>query len=105
MNPIDLTFAALSDPTRRLVVERLSARGGASATELAGELPVTRQAIVKHLVALGGAGLVTGERSGRHKRYRLTPEPMAEAVNWMTEVGAEWDSRLAALRRVVGDDR
>lgn len=103
MSSINHVFSALSDPTRRQVIERLVARGGASATELAEELPVSRQAIAKHLLALNEAGLVTSEQSGRQKRYRLTPQPMGEVVGWMDEVGAQWDSRLGALRREVGD--
>lgn len=103
MSSINHVFSALSDPTRRQVIERLVARGGASATELAEELPVSRQAIAKHLLALNEAGLVTSEQSGRQKRYRLTPQPMGEVVGWMAEVGAQWDARLGALRREVGD--
>jgi ArsR family transcriptional regulator, cadmium/lead-responsive transcriptional repressor len=103
VSSINHVFSALSDPTRRQVIERLVARGGASATELAEELPVSRQAIAKHLLALNEAGLVTSEQSGRQKRYRLTPQPMGEVVGWMDEVGAQWDSRLGALRREVGD--
>lgn len=95
---IDAVFSALSDPTRRQVIRCLSEAPG-TATELAGRLPVTRQAVAKHLAALDEAGLVTGERSGREVRYRLTPSPMTEAVGWMTEVGAEWDLRLEALRK------
>lgn len=101
---IDAVFTALSDPTRRRVVECLSATGGASATELAEQVPVSRQAIVKHLHALNDAGLVTTEPAGRHKRYRLTPQPMGQAMTWMTEVGAQWDARLDALRRTITDD-
>ena len=104
MSSIDEVFAALSDPTRRRVIERLSATGGASATELAEGLPVSRQAIVKHLLALDEAGLVTTERAGRQKRYRLTPEPMGDAVGWMTEVGAQWDERLTALARLIAEE-
>ncbi|HYU58170.1 MAG TPA: metalloregulator ArsR/SmtB family transcription factor [Actinomycetota bacterium] len=93
-------FQALSDPTRRAVVRALSEHGeGATATELAGEFLVTRQAVSKHLAALAEAGLVESERIGRAVRYRLTPRPMAEAMGWMAGVGAEWDERLAALRR------
>src|SRR5205085_7600216 len=76
-------FSALADPSRRFVVETLAARGSATATELAGELPVTRQAVAKHLAALGEAGLVSSSRSGRETRYRLTPEPLADALGWM----------------------
>ena len=93
-------FAALADPTRRQVVQAL-AGGDATATELAAQFPVTRQAVVKHLGALGEAGLVDAERAGREVRYRLNPAPMAGAMAWMAAIGAEWDSRLAALDRHV----
>jgi DNA-binding transcriptional ArsR family regulator len=92
-------FSALSDPTRREVVRQLSAGGPVTATELAGRLPVSRQAVAKHLEALARAGLVSTERSGRELRYRLTPAPLETAMSWMASVGAEWDERLAALRR------
>jgi ArsR family transcriptional regulator, cadmium/lead-responsive transcriptional repressor len=92
-------FEALGDPTRREVVRRLAEGGPASATQLASELPVSRQAVAKHLAALEDAGLVEGEREGRERRFRLTPAPLSEAAAWMTEVGAEWDRRLHRLRR------
>jgi DNA-binding transcriptional ArsR family regulator len=91
-------FSALADPTRREVVLRLSRDGATTASRLADALPVTRQAIAKHLAALEEAGLVASERVGREQRFRLTPGPMAEAVTWMTSVGAEWDERLSRLR-------
>jgi DNA-binding transcriptional ArsR family regulator len=81
------------------VLRSVAARGTATATELTGEVAVSRQAVVKHLQALAEAGLVAAERQGREQRYRLTPEPMAAAVEWMAEVGARWDSRLDRLRR------
>jgi DNA-binding transcriptional ArsR family regulator len=92
-------FSALSDPHRRFVVEALAERGDATATELASELPVTRQAVAKHLSALREAGLVEATRAGRETRYHLTPEPLGEAVSWIDRVGEQWDARLAALRR------
>jgi DNA-binding transcriptional ArsR family regulator len=92
-------FAALSDPTRRRVVELIGKRGEASASQLATELPVSRQAIQKHLASLAEAGLVADRRAGREVRYRLTPAPMSEAMSWMATVGGEWDDRLAALKR------
>lgn len=92
-------FSALADPTRRRVIDHLSRKGPASATELAGTLPVSRQAVAKHLALLEEAGLVAGEWAGRERRFRLTPGPMADAVSWMTAVGSEWDARLDALRR------
>jgi DNA-binding transcriptional ArsR family regulator len=95
----DEIFAALSDPTRRAVVELIGERGEATASELARELPVSRQAVQKHLSSLAAAGLVADRREGREVRYRLTPAPMSEAMSWMATVGGEWDARLAALRR------
>ena len=99
MSQVDAVFAALSDPTRRSVIRSLSERGPTTATELAGELPVTRQAVSKHLAALEEAGLVSSSVRGRSRRYRLTPGPLAEAMGWMADVGAQWDDRLEALRR------
>ena len=95
----DQVFAALSDATRRHVLELIGSRGEASATQLARELPVSRQAVNKHLASLAGAGLVAERRAGREVLYRLTPAPMNEAVGWMTRVGGEWDGRLASLQR------
>ncbi|HEX2234145.1 MAG TPA: metalloregulator ArsR/SmtB family transcription factor [Thermoleophilaceae bacterium] len=95
----DAVFGALSDPTRRRLLSLLDDRGEASATELARDLPVSRQAVVKHLGALAGAGLVSSRRKGREVRFRPTPEPMSEAMAWMTTVGAEWDDRLTKLQR------
>jgi DNA-binding transcriptional ArsR family regulator len=96
---VDAVFAALSDPTRRHVLDEIGRRGGATATELAADLPVTRQAVAKHLGVLAGAHLVDASRSGRENRYRVTPAPLGDAIDWMAQVGAEWDTRLARLRR------
>jgi DNA-binding transcriptional ArsR family regulator len=91
-------FDALADPNRRYVLEALAQRDTATATELAAEMPVTRQAVAKHLAALNEAGLVESRREGRETRYELTPGPLATAMDWMAGVGAEWDSRLAKLK-------
>lgn len=99
---IDMVFSALSDPTRREVIERISEEDGVSASQLATRLPVTRQAVAKHLAALSEAGLVAGERHGKQKLYRLTPGPMEDVMSWMAQVGAEWDDRLHALQRHLG---
>jgi DNA-binding transcriptional ArsR family regulator len=85
-DPLDQVFSALADPSRRHVLGYLADHGTATATELTGELPMTRQAVAKHLATLSDAGLVEGERQGRETRYRLT------------QTGEEWDDRLDALR-------
>jgi DNA-binding transcriptional ArsR family regulator len=97
--PEDSVFSALSDPGRRRLVETLAGRESASLTELASQLPVSRQAVSKHLKALGDAGLVSASRAGRETRYRLTPAALAEAIAWMERVGTQWDARLTRLRR------
>lgn len=91
-------FNALGDPTRRRLVAHLSSLGAASCTELSRVLPISRQAVSKHLDLLAEAGLVSSRRHGRAVVYRLTPKPFADAVSWMTHVGAQWDDRLDALR-------
>jgi DNA-binding transcriptional ArsR family regulator len=101
-SPTDRVFAALSDRTRRDVLERIGAAGEASATQLARDLPVSRQAIAKHLSSLAAAGLIADRRAGREVLYRVTPAPMSGAMSWMATVGAEWDDRLASLRRHLG---
>ncbi|MGH9027116.1 MAG: ArsR/SmtB family transcription factor [Acidimicrobiia bacterium] len=94
---VGAVFAALADPTRRELLDRL-ARTPANATELAAPLPVSRQAVVKHLQALSEAGLVAGERHGREVRWSVTPGPLADAMSWMVDVGGQWDRRLARLK-------
>jgi DNA-binding transcriptional ArsR family regulator len=94
---VDLVFSALADPTRRRLVATLARQPALTASHLAGELPITRQAVAKHLAALDRAGLVEGRREGRETRYRLTPEPMDEAMAWMAAAGARWDASLARL--------
>ncbi len=98
---LDAVFSALADPTRRGLVARLVSEGPHTATELAGDLPMTRQAVVHHLQALNDAGLVDARRDGREVRYRATPEPLAGAVTWMLDAGARWDRRLERLRAQV----
>ena len=94
---VEAVFTALADPSRRFLVERLAAGGNATPTELAGELPVSRQAVAKHLASLEAAGLVHGTRIGRNTVYRLDPAPLLAATDWIAQVGAEWDQRLTAL--------
>jgi DNA-binding transcriptional ArsR family regulator len=99
--PPEAVFTALADPTRRALMTRLSERGPATASDLARELPISRQAIAKHFVALEEAGLVMGERAGREHRYRLTPGPLTDAMSWMAGVGAAWDDRLSRLHELM----
>jgi ArsR family transcriptional regulator, cadmium/lead-responsive transcriptional repressor len=94
-------FAALADPTRRQIAKLLGEQGQLTPTELAGQLPITRQAVTKHLGALHEAGLVRSARHGRETRYRLTPRPFEAAALWMAALGAEWDERLEALRGLI----
>ena len=96
---VDAVFDALADPTRRRVVETLARGGTVTASGLACELPIRRQAVSKHLNALRGADLVTSTRIGRETHYKLRPDPLDEAAHWIQMVSAEWDDRLEALRR------
>jgi len=95
-------FAALADPTRRLVLSTLIAEGATTVPALTARLPMSRQAVAKHMATLGAAGLVTGDRgTGREIRYRLAPGAIAPAAAWIREAEAAWDGRLERLRRRV----
>jgi DNA-binding transcriptional ArsR family regulator len=94
-------FAALADPTRRAVLHSIASGEASTATELAARLPVTRQAVQKHLALLESARLVDAERVGRETRFQATPAPLTDAIAWMTAVGGQWDDRLAALGKAV----
>jgi DNA-binding transcriptional ArsR family regulator len=95
-------FGALADPTRRALLAAIADQPAATATQLASELPISRQAVIKHLTALADAGLLDRERSGREVRYRMTPEPLSDAVSWIAEVGEQWDQRMAKIERQLG---
>ena len=94
-------FAALADPTRLEVLSRLANGGPATATELSAAMPVTRQAVTKHLAALDAAGLVERHPAGREVRYTFDPEPLGDLVKWVENVGDTWDRRLGRLSRSV----
>jgi len=96
----DAVFAALGDPTRRHLVETLAA-SPATATALARDLPISRQAVAKHLAMLSAAELVATERRGRETRYTLRPEPLREVSRWIDAVGEEWTDRLSRLERSI----
>jgi len=97
-------FFALGDPTRLSVVRKLGSGGALTATALAGGAKVTRQAIVKHLQVLEGAGLVTHEKRGREVLYALEPQRLADARAFLDLVSASWDRALQRLRRLVEQD-
>jgi len=93
-------FAALTDPIRRSVLDTLARRGPATVSELASRLPITRQAVAKHLAQLVEAGLLRAdEPDGRRVRYRVDPAPVQAALRWLTALATEWDDRFDALRR------
>jgi DNA-binding transcriptional ArsR family regulator len=98
---VDEVFAALADPTRRQVLDAVAAHGEATATMLATELPVSRQAVVKHLAILDRAGLVTGARQGREMRYTVRPERLDTTARWMAKVAADWDTRLEKIKQLA----
>lgn len=92
-------FAALADPTRRTILAGLAADGPATATDLAQRLPITRQAIAKHLTLLADAGLVTAEPGERRRvRYRLHSAPMRVAQQFLAALARDWDGPLDALK-------
>ncbi len=95
-------FAALADPTRRSLFEAVARDGPATATELARDRPISRQAVAKHLGVLQGAGLVTAERAGRETRFTAVPRGLDEITRWVAEVGAAWDRRLERLQHQLG---
>ncbi len=93
-------FTALADPTRRGILGALAAGGPATATDLAGQLPITRQAVAKHLALLADAGLVVAEPGERRRvRYRLDSAPMKVAQQFLAALARDWDGPLAALQK------
>ena len=96
---LDAVFTALSDPTRREVVAALARGEAVTASALARRLPMTRQAVAKHLAVLDRAGLVERVPQGRETRYTLAADPLVDAARWIEETGAAWDARLDRLRR------
>ena len=92
-------FIALADPTRRAILASLAASGPATATDLAGRLPITRQAVAKHLALLSQAGLVTAEPGERRRvRYQLRSAPMRVAQQFLAALARDWDGTLDALK-------
>ena len=98
---VDGVINALADPTRRQLLDLLAARGEVTATTLAEHVPVSRQAIVKHLAVLDAAGLVTARKSGREVLYAVRPDALNATARWMAALATEWDRRLATIKRLA----
>ncbi len=101
VEPASNVLAALADPTRRQLLDLLAAQGAGTATTLAERLPVSRQAVVKHLAVLDAAGLVSGSRVGREVRYTVQPAALDATARWMAKLAADWDRRLANIKRIA----
>jgi DNA-binding transcriptional ArsR family regulator len=101
---MEQVFAAVADPTRRVLLERMRGGGALSIAELGNGLPMTRQAVTKHLDQLRDAGLVRTRRVGRERLHELDPEPLRAVDDWLRPYAEAWDERLAALRRHLGED-
>ncbi|MFF3335869.1 ArsR/SmtB family transcription factor [Streptomyces sp. NPDC002888] len=91
-------LVALADPVRREILTVLARQGGATTTSLAAGLPVTRQAVAKHLAVLDRAGLVSAHRAGREVRYEADLHPLKRTARWMDELAAKWEVRLQAIK-------
>jgi ArsR family transcriptional regulator, cadmium/lead-responsive transcriptional repressor len=97
----DALWSAFADPTRRRVLEALLEKGETTTTVLADGLPITRQAVAKHLAVLNRVGLVAGQRRGREVRYAVQPERLDAAADSMARVAAQWDRRLIRIKRLA----
>jgi DNA-binding transcriptional ArsR family regulator len=102
---LDLAFAALADPTRRAIIDRLAGESGLAITAIAGPFPVSLPAVMKHLDVLARAGLIEREKTGRTVRCRLRAEPMETAMQWLARYERFWTDRLEALAKFVEEDR
>jgi len=101
---LDATFGALSDPTRRAIVERLT-RGEASVGELAEPFDVSLPAISRHLSVLEDAGLLVRTKEGRNRRCRLVEQPIHEVLEWIARYGSFWEGQLDSLERFLADSK
>jgi DNA-binding transcriptional ArsR family regulator len=97
----DDLWSAVGDPTRRRMLDLLLGDGGGTATTLSGRLPVTRQAVARHLGVLDRAGLVHATAAGRERRYEVDEAQLARAVAQLSSVGAAWDARLRRIKRIA----
>ncbi|MFC9927867.1 ArsR/SmtB family transcription factor [Streptomyces sp. NPDC127190] len=94
----DDVLVALAEPIRREVLAVLAREGGATSTSLAASLPITRQAVAKHLAVLDRAGLVRAHRVGREVRYEADLQPLRRATRWMDTLATQWERRLNAIK-------
>jgi DNA-binding transcriptional ArsR family regulator len=97
----DDLWEAMTDPTRRKLLDLLVARGQATATTLTADMPVSRQAITKHLLLLQRVGLIDGHREGREVRYEVREQRLAEATSALSDVAKRWDRRLRAIKQLA----
>jgi DNA-binding transcriptional ArsR family regulator len=97
----DDLWSAIGDPTRRRMLDLLLTEGSATATSLSEHLPVTRQAVAKHLVVLDRAGLVRATTAGRERQFRVDQAQLARAVAQLNDVGSTWDARLQRIKRIA----
>ena len=97
----DDLWSAVGDPTRRRMLDLLLADGHGTATSLSEQLPVTRQAVAKHLAVLDRVGLVHGAASGRERRFRVDDAQLARAAAQLASVGSAWDGRLRRIARIA----
>ena len=97
----DELWSAVGDPTRRRMLDLLLANGGGTATSLSDHLPVTRQAVAKHLAVLDRAGLVHATPAGRERRYTVDEAQLALAVSQLADVSEAWDRRLQRIKRIA----
>ena len=102
-SPLDRTFAALVDPTRRAILARLEREESVSIGELARPFAIKLPAVMKHLDVLGAAGLITRSKTGRTVAVRLAPEPMQEAMDWLRRYERFWAVRLDRLAAFAED--
>jgi predicted transcriptional regulator len=97
----DELWSAIGDPTRRRMLDLLLADGAGTATSISDHLPVSRQAVAKHLTVLERAGLVAATTSGRERRYGVREQRFAQAVDQLTSVGTAWDARLRRIKTIA----
>ena len=97
----DDLWSAVGDPTRRRMLDLLLSDGSGTATSLSERLPVTRQAVAKHLAVLDRVGLVHAATSGRERQFRVDEAQLARAIAQLADVGAAWDSRLQRIKRIA----